>query len=225
MQDPHALLQNVKPIELTNSILFFDHWEDPPEFYTMSGAGRKELYNRYLPQSVKATETNYWIWFGNYQTGKLQPRYKGKAVTSLLHCTMICPTNGNRLRALGSVTKSDVNPFKYKLGETFTRHALIQEYKRNAVNVTFDEAHNQGVASLAPEELARFNAQVATAKNDIKNMFYKHVFDTKKEMRESLLYLAHSEFVIDEALKQTANDYPWREPVTEPPASAQSIQA
>ena len=209
--NPQALLQDLKPIELTRHLLFFNHWQEPPDFFQVNGAGRKEYYKRYEPQSVEATEDNYWVWFGNYQTGKMQPRFRGKSVPALLYCTMISPTNGQRLRALPDTLTSDVNPFKYRLSDAMNRHAVIQEYKKNAVNVSYEDAHTQGVALLAPEELARFNAQVQTAKDDIKNMFYKHVFDTRKEMRDSLLFMAHSEFVIDEALKQTANDYPWRD--------------
>lgn len=216
-------LHLIKPASILKNVLFFNHWEDPADFYTMTSDERATLFSRYMTLSTQPTEDNHWIWFGSYQKGKGHPRIGQKSVVQILYSTLIQPVNGHRVRSLTATTKSDINPFKYKHGEIPNRFALIQEYKKNAVNISEPEALANGLATLTPEELARFNSQVEGAKADIKTYFYPHISDTVEEMRTTLLYQGYEELVIDEALNQTKDTYPWRK--SDSPATAPSIQA
>ena len=187
-----AKLESIPTPIIYGSMLFFDTWEEPDDFYTMGIKKRHALRQRYIKLSKEPTKDNMWIWFGAYsKEGK--PRMNNTSVPGFLYQVVIKPTNSSRLRGILNTTPSDVNPFKYF--NSFKASALeLADYRAKL-------AGNHITDSLSEKNTAKFNELVAKALNDI-NIYY---FDgvTPDELKEMMITMNHMPLAIDEAIKRS----------------------
>lgn len=112
-------MHNLIPPNLLTRLLFFDEWEEPFGFRTMPSTKRKLLYEKLREQSTPTpTETNFWIWFGEYRGRNLHPMSTDQYVVRALYNSVTLHdaqplAKGRRLTNSFARTYSDVNPYKY----------------------------------------------------------------------------------------------------------------
>lgn len=109
------IMDSIEDLILTSSILAFDNWTDPNDFYTLTVKERRALLVKMRPLAVAPTRTNQWIWFGSYEGASMSARHGREGVPRILndYFTKYDLSRGAKFRNLYSATPSDVNPFKF----------------------------------------------------------------------------------------------------------------
>ena len=177
---------------ILGSLLFFDAWDEPEDFYTMGVKKRHALRQRYVKLSKEPTKSNMWIWFGAYShEGK--PRINNSSVPGFLYQVIIKPTNSARLRGILNTTASDVNPFKY-----------FNSFKSTALELAAYRASLAGVPMtdmLSEKNNSKFQEAVSKALEDVNTYYFIGV--TPEELKSMLITMNHMPLAIDEAIKRS----------------------
>lgn len=187
----HEILQKLETIPtpvIMGNLLFFDSWEEPEDFYTMSLKQRQSLKTQWSKAGKQPTRENVWVWFGPYsKEGK--PRINNQSVVNYLYQVVIKPSNDSRLRPIMRIPKADVNPFKYH--NSIRNSALsIAEHRKELLGISPEE-------SLSPKNLSQFEKLVQAVVKDIKEYRYDGV--SNEELKQMMLSLNHPPLAVDEA--------------------------
>lgn len=177
---------------IAHSLLFFDSWTDPEDFYTMGVKKRMALRQQYIKHAKPPTQDNIWVWFGAY-SDRSQPKINNFSVPSFLYQIFIKPTNNSRLRGVLNASRSDVNPYKY-MNSMQNSKLEIAKYRATLSGTTISEVLPDGAN-------AKFEALIAAALEDVKLYYYDGA--TVDDLKTMLIHMNHPPLAIDEAIKRS----------------------